>query len=89
MITAVQSYNTNFNGLKNLKSQKVLRQVVKMENRAPEGLSKASRNELDEKTKKYLLYGGGALLGTTVATCTTQTTVGFTAGMGMAAEGMY
>ena len=75
MITSIQCYNTNFNGLKNLKSQKVLRQIVKIENQTPEGLSKASRNELDEKTKKYLLYGGSALLGTTIIPSVTTTSI--------------
>lgn len=67
MITAVQSYNTNFNGLKNLKSQKIARQVVKMENHTPKGLSKISRSELDDDTIKYLLFGAGTLLGSTTA----------------------
>lgn len=61
MITAVQNYNTSFNGLKKLKSQKITRQVIRVENRVPEGLTKISRNELGD-TAHYILLGAGSML---------------------------
>lgn len=49
MITAVQSY-TNFNGIRNVKPQKVARKVVNMEKNAPKGIFSPLRREdaLDE-----------------------------------------
>lgn len=44
MITAIQSY-TNFNGIRNVKPQKVARKVVNMEKNAPKGISSPLRRE--------------------------------------------
>ena len=67
MITAIQN-NTSFNGITKFKSHKIARQVVKMDNYTPKGLTKISRNELNESAEKFLLCSGAAVLGTSTST---------------------
>ena len=43
MIRAIQGYNTNFTGLKNLKPQKMARKVVNANEKMPKGLSSPVR----------------------------------------------
>lgn len=50
MIRAIQGYNTNFYGVKNIKPQKVARNIVNTKNELPKGLTSSIRREdaLDE-----------------------------------------
>ena len=74
MITAVQTSNTNFNGLKSLKTQKIKRDIVKIKSGAPQrmlsdrnyiaGLSNTTSSNVDAESMYALasLTGGLAFL---------------------------
>ena len=87
MIRPIQMCNPNFSGVKNLKPQRVVRNIVNVSEQAPKGLSNTPVRALNEEGENMLKIALGALAGSTgiVSTyCATQTAAGCSLGTALA-----